>query len=196
MPALDALRTHTRHQHEALHGHPLLQGLSSDSLTRSDLHDILLAFDAAYTTTELGLSDMAPDLMDNLPNAPVLDWLARDLVHFGLSPLGMRLRLKAPRFDTPSRLMGYLYVKQGSTLGGHVISRHLQSHLGLRPHIDQHFFAGYGVATGVEWRRFMLALERFQSLNRDEMLAAAADAFTHITAACDAVADLRVSHGV
>lgn len=192
MSVLKSLRAHTRRQHEALHVHPLLKGLSDDSLTLEDFYDILLAFDAAYAAPEPNLHQ-EPNLhkvFPDAPNAPVRDWLARDLKRHGLTPL--RPLLKAPRFHTPSRLMGYLYVKQGSTLGGHVISRHLRDHLGLEPHVDQHFFAGYGIATGVQWRRFVAALAAYApELNEAELLSAAADAFDHIRAACDAVAAAR-----
>lgn len=190
MTLIESLRARTRRQHEALHSHPLLKGLSDDSLTLEGFHDILLAFDAAYAFHEPDLSRIFPDS----PNAPVREWLARDLQRHGLTSVAGVLALETPDMRTPSRLMGYLYVKQGSTLGGHVISRHLQTHLGLRPHVDQHVFAGYGVATGLQWRRFMTALDRYgEDLDSNEVTQGATDTFDHIAHACDAVLDLRAT---
>ncbi|MBW8882387.1 MAG: hypothetical protein JF615_13485, partial [Asticcacaulis sp.] len=48
MALLEVLRRETRQQHEALHTHPLLKGLSDDSLTLDGFRRILLAFEAYY----------------------------------------------------------------------------------------------------------------------------------------------------
>jgi heme oxygenase len=186
MSLLDALRRHTRQQHEALHQHPLLLGLSADRITLAEFHRILLAFEAYYTHAEAACATPWPE---QAPNAPVLAWLASDLAQHKLDSLADRLAFAHPPIDTPSRMAGYLYTKQGSTLGGHVISRHLERKLALIPHLDQWFFAGYH-DNGVQWKQFIAALETIEGLDEAEVCAAACAAFDHISQVCSAVAAL------
>jgi heme oxygenase len=64
-----------------------------------------------------------------------------------------------PEFPTladSGALIGTLYVIEGATLGGKVISRHLKDSLGLGPTSGAHFFNGYGntVTTRNNWLTF------------------------------------------
>ncbi len=191
MSLLTALRTHTRQAHEALHSHPLLIGLSpapERTLSLTDFHHILLAFDAYYTKAEAACTVSWPD---HVPNAPVLAWLASDLAQQQLESWADDIALRHPLIDTPSKLAGYMYTKQGSTLGGHVISKHLEKQLSLIPHIDQWFFAGYHHDNGDQWKRFVEVLETTPGLDPDQTVIAANQAFTHIHSVCDAVMTLR-----
>ena len=51
---------------------------------------------------------------------------------------------------------GCLYVLEGSTLGGRVISRHVQSRLGSD--VPRAFLDAYGSRTGERWQAFRAAL--------------------------------------
>jgi heme oxygenase len=51
--------------------------------------------------------------------------------------------------------LGCLYVLEGATLGGRVISRHLAT-LGIGPANGGLFFNGYGARTGEMWQSFQL----------------------------------------
>ncbi|MDC7676176.1 biliverdin-producing heme oxygenase [Asticcacaulis machinosus] len=98
------------------------------------------------------------------------------------------MSLNVPSIDTRSRLIGYLYTKQGSTLGGRVISKHIERQLGLRPLIDQRFFAGYGPDNGPQWKTFVAWVNDHQAeLDQDQVITAACDAFDGIGRACDQV---------
>lgn len=50
--------------------------------------------------------------------------------------------------------LGLLYVLEGSTLGGQVISRHLKSQLQLDDSSGLRFFSAYGQKTGLMWKSF------------------------------------------
>ena len=194
MSLLEVLRHKTRTQHEALHHHPLLRGLSDEGLTRADFDHILLAFDAYYRRAEAARKFAAPE---GVPDAPVLAWLAADLERQGLEGLsGIEIDFQA--LDTPSKLAGYLYTKQGSTLGGHVISKHLERCLGLVPHRDQAFFAGYGAepltGNGARWKRFVAWLDG-GDFDVDAAVMTAQLSFDAIAAACDRVVEMRQAPG-
>ena len=59
-----------------------------------------------------------------------------------------------------AHVMGCLYVVEGSTLGGVIISRHVEKLLHLGPESGAAFFHGYGSATGMRWKSLCALLER------------------------------------
>ena len=183
---LDRLRSETRDAHEALHHHPLLAPLVLPDLTSRDYQYALLAFDAFYGRLDTAVRE----------SAPVRDWLAHDLARQGLKPLSLP-GAGLPVIATESQIWGYLYVKQGSTLGGTVISRNLKRVLGLNPLRDQQFFAGFGEETGIRWKKFIENLfSKAAFLNADETIETAVACFRGVADICDAVLILKDSHAV
>jgi heme oxygenase len=73
-----------------------------------------------------------------------------------------------PALTTPEQLLGCLYVIEGATLGGRVISRHLQNQLGLTSESGGAFFDGYGTETGLRWKAFCTMLSRNADSSGDE----------------------------
>lgn len=72
------------------------------------------------------------------------------------------------------QVLGCLYVIEGATLGGQVITRHLLATHGITPETGGAFFAGYGAETGPHWQAFgamITAAERFGAA--DEIVASA-----------------------
>ena len=189
---LEKLRAATGPQHEALHIHPLLAPLSRPDVTGGQYRDALTAFDAFYRAMEAGRTLRAPE---GVPDAPVVAWLAHDLAATGGRPLA--LGVNCPPIDSEARLWGYLYVKQGATLGGAVMSKNLNRALGLRPGVDQLFFAGYGAETGMRWKELIENLFRQAAkLPHAEIIEMAVASFQAIAAMCDAVHSTRAGHAV
>ena len=56
--------------------------------------------------------------------------------------------------------VGCLYVLEGATLGGQVISRHLAK-LGIGPENGGLFFNGYGARTGEMWKSFQVSAANY-----------------------------------
>jgi heme oxygenase len=181
MALIDQLREKTQDLHEKLHVHPLLAMLQQDHITHEDYIFILQAFYLAYATSEAGRAE----LHTTMPDAPTLTWLKEDLDAQGVKPLEADA-VHYPAITSLSQLVGYLYVKQGSTLGGRVISKHLAKTLGLEEGKTNHFFAGYGDETGPQWKAFLAQLEQ-PGVNADEAVAQAVLTFELIRHCCDAV---------
>jgi heme oxygenase (biliverdin-IX-beta and delta-forming) len=183
MDLVNKIRAQTATLHEALHQHELLSPLVSSTVTLNDYRFALEAFNAYYQKFE----HLFPqNFHSGIASAPVLQWLSFDFRKHKLPPAVKGVT--APRtcaLHTRSHAWGYLYTKQGSTLGGSVISQHLKKTLGLRPQVDQHFFAGYGTKTGELWKSFLNELAyNSPSLNHDEVVEGAMSAFEHITDCC------------
>ena len=179
-PLLTLLRQETDALHQALHVHPLLAPLTEGS-TLEQYQQVVRAFHHAYRAMQRAIAYETEDY----PNAPALAWLEQDMAAHGLQPLVMPLA-ELPAITSRAALLGHLYVKQGSTLGGQVISKHLARQLGLKAGVDNHFFAGYGEETGKEWKAFVTALDAAE-VAHVEVVAHALASFTCITESCDKI---------
>lgn len=73
-----------------------------------------------------------------------------------------------PVLTTPEELLGCLYVIEGATLGGRIITRQLQTQLGLTLESGSAFFDGYGAQTGSNWKAFCTMLSNHADLHADE----------------------------
>jgi len=109
---------------------------------------------------------LEPRLADVIASElPTFDFEARrkvPLLAQDLGVLGMRRdQLDAlpvcralPAVEALPRALGCLYVMEGATLGGKIISRYLRERLDLDATNGAAFFNGYGGETGRMWRAF------------------------------------------
>ena len=67
---------------------------------------------------------------------------------------------RLPSARTIPEAVGVLYVLEGSTLGGQLVSRRVKSELGISEASGGSFFFAYGGRTGEMWRGFIEVLER------------------------------------
>jgi heme oxygenase len=88
--------------------------------------------------------------------------LRADLVALGLGDEAIdRLPLCAlPLTCEPASLLGGLYVLEGSTLGGQIIRRHLQRHLGAETAVATRYLGAYDDVPRM-WSRFCAAVDAF-----------------------------------
>lgn len=63
-----------------------------------------------------------------------------------------------PTLDTIDNVLGCMYVLEGATLGGQLISRHLRETQDITSLDAGRFFAGYGDRTASMWRAFGAAV--------------------------------------
>lgn len=108
--------------------------------------------------------------------------LAQDLVALGLSSDELALAPQCsalPDLATAARLFGCLYVIEGATLGGQIVSRHLHASLGVTLQSGGAFFGGHGAQTGSRWKAFGAQLNAFalRSGGDDEIVAGANETF-------------------
>jgi heme oxygenase len=82
-----------------------------------------------------------------------------------------------PHVASASRAAGALYVVEGATLGGQVITRHLRATLGARVSDGTAFFSGYGDMTGPMWTRFSRHVDASTDLDTEALVDAAAETF-------------------
>lgn len=139
LPLLHALRTATRQAHHLLDHHALLAPLPRPDLTLSAYGDALAALHGIHQAGETAIAAGLARLGLSYPWQPRQTELDADLAALGRTPWPLRIAT-APCQDAAD-LIGYLYVIEGSRLGGLVIGRQLATHLPQAPcrfYDDQH----------------------------------------------------------
>lgn len=80
-------------------------------------------------------------------------FLERDLARFGVLELDIS-RPTLPDLKQLPDLLGAMYVMEGSTLGGQLIARHVETVLHLSEGRGYSYFLGHGDQTGPMWKEF------------------------------------------
>lgn len=185
---LARLKTDTRAEHEAIEQTLALMG---SKLTTRTYRRRLEQFYGFYRPLEDGLAAIGGW------SARDIDLSARGKVHLltddlaaleGPDPSLLPICSRLPRLLDAVDGFGCLYVLEGATLGGQILSRHLRDTLGITPDTGGRFFHGYGERTADQWRSFRRALGAFVDAHaaEDQMVSAAADTFRTLRLWCEA----------
>ena len=158
----------THEHHKQLNRHPMLAGLIQPECPLQEYLQLLYAYFGLYEALEKQilnfLSTNAADF-DYQPRLK-LPWLLQDMTYFQIAPhLPSRTTIVSPVIKNLGDLVGMLYVIEGSTLGGQLISKHLTKKHGITPETGGRFFGGYGENTSALWLDF---LNFSASLNDDD----------------------------
>jgi heme oxygenase len=169
---LDRLKAETRDAHD---------GIERDlDLTRADLsldeYGLLLTrmhgFVAAWEpAVEAALGE--PEFFRPRRKLPLL---SRDIAALGLAP-GPACR-DIPAVATAPAALGSLYVMEGSTLGGQVIRRHVETLFGFGPGGPTAYFGSYGAGVGRRWQEMRARLAALPPAAAPEVVTAALATFS------------------
>jgi len=110
--------------------------------------------------------------------------LTRDLAVLAVFPEPTLMCTDVVAILSVAEAFGCLYVLEGSTLGGQIISRQLGAKLGLTPENGGAFFSSYGPRVGQMWKVFSERLELFCSGHpecQEEIVQAALATFEYFT---------------
>lgn len=160
---LDRLREETAAQHERIEQNPYAKAAFDQTLTIDQYRSYLTKFYGFIKPAEEQLMaegavnhfglDMEIRTKSNL--------LEEDLIHLGMNPdeiAQLPLCSRLPELSSQARILGYLYVIEGSTLGGQVITKQLMKFLPLSPQSGLRYFYAYGQETKPRWTEFREAL--------------------------------------
>lgn len=151
------LRAETAAVHEKLEARLNAVGLTG---SREDYGWMLCCFLSLYRPLETALRRL--DWVDtklDLATRRKSHWLEVDLRMMGFDPDAVADWPHLPKLQTVDDGLGALYVVEGASLGGQVISRWLKKELGIAGDNGGRFFASYGERTGEMWRSFIDVLE-------------------------------------
>ena len=104
--------------------------------------------------------------------------LAADLHAVGIDPKHVPLCSQLPPLTTLAQALGSFYVLEGATLGGQIISRALESNLGMSEGVGYSYFQSYPGRVGAMWGKFKALLqEHSEPRNETQMVDAACRTF-------------------
>ena len=154
------LRLETRVEHDATER---LLDLMGSALTRAAYRQRLVQFYGFYSPLEAALQTrFAPSdggqvwpkaqLATLLPRLNKTGLLRQDLQQLGVITENLPLCRQLPPIHTQAEVLGCMYVMEGATLGGRLITRHVHATLGITPASGGRFFEGYGDDTSHMWQ--------------------------------------------
>lgn len=171
---LASLRKQTMAEHQALESS---LNLMDENLTTADYVRTLRRFHAFVCTWEADAAAACPHALQAFfEQRRRAHHLCEDLRFFGGDPL-MEIP-ELPSISSAAAFWGTMYVMEGSTLGGQLISRHLERVLDLRDEIGYRYFRGYGAQTGSMWKDFCMTLSHAaEELDSAEVISSARQTF-------------------
>ena len=188
------LRLETRSEHEAVEQVLDLMGV----LTRDTYRQRLVQFYGFYSPLEAALQTRCAKQSDShslevsqlqklLPRLHKSLLLRQDLHHLGVSTEGLAQCRALPQIQTHAEVLGCLYVLEGATLGGRMITEHIQATLGITPTTGGSFFDGYAGQTGRMWNamRQTLLSGAVDAQAENAMVASAIATFTCMRGWCE-----------
>ena len=147
---LTRLRLETRGEHEAVER---VLNLMDTALGAAAYRQRLAQFYGFYGPLEAALHvRCSPQLTTLLPRLNKTTLLRQDLQRLGLNAAALPLCNELPTIQTEAEVLGCLYVMEGATLGGRMITQHVQKTFGIMPATGGSFFDGYGHDTGRMWQ--------------------------------------------
>jgi heme oxygenase (biliverdin-IX-beta and delta-forming) len=144
--------------------------------------NLLVRFWGIYSTAEARLAavEELPRWLPDLSRRWKRSALESDLDNLGIPSESWTICGGMTEIRSLAAGFGWLYVLEGSTLGGQLIQRQVQERLGLDAQNGCQFFSSYGAEVGPMWRAFGRSLESFCQANpncRDEVTENAETAF-------------------
>lgn len=192
---MERLRSETRDAHTQTEALPFFAALAAGTLTLPGYAGYLHALSIVYAALEQELLAAEHHALTAVWDSSLrkLPLIERDLAHLRSHDLppapvaALQAQLVAQRIrrrahDDPVSLLGYLYVLEGSTLGGMVLQAQAARSFGLSPAAGLAYLASYEKATKAHWVSFSGRMNSALS-DADEqqrVIAAASEAFTGI----------------
>lgn len=157
----------------------ILVGKLKNMRSLNDYSDILKLFYGYFGGLEQKTDRYNPTTLTDYSERRKTATLANDLQVLGNTLPRKASNSELPTIDNHLQAFGALYVIEGSTLGGKIISKMVQQHLNITDGKGLSFFNGYGEDTGNKWQAFRQVLNNIAQTTAEEnaVIAAANDTF-------------------
>lgn len=176
------LQEETKSLHDNIEQTFLLKKILRQEITLSDYQLLIQKFYGFIRPCEVLIDSLTcKSVIKNRKKTP---WLEQDSQALKLSnnndpELSMCLYL--PVLSNYEEALGYLYVIEGSTLGGQIISKILKTQLQITMNQGGRFFYGYGDQTKAMWNNFCLELYRINPIEqKNKIIHSAIQTFTQL----------------
>jgi heme oxygenase len=182
---LQQVKKSTADLHSQLESQELLCALMSHSVTRLHFWYYLTLMKKIEEAYEKKVVPLLAGTFPEFEHRKASQLISDDLTHIGdMAPQGFVLKdytIPGERVRVPFAL-GFMYVMEGSKLGGKVIYKHIQRTLGYSERGGAKFIADYGNNTFVSWKDFLFKFSAYVVQNdcEEEAIRGAEYAFSSI----------------
>lgn len=168
IPVMQRLKSETKtaHQHLEKLTMPYIKGAKDDA----SYARLLQLFHGFFQPMEaqihriLGGTGVIADLAERRQSTA----LQADLQTLGAAANDLQTMEELPPVETIAQALGALYVLEGSTLGGRIITGILAKQTGRAPEDGITFFNGYGEATNDKWAAFTTTVNDYATAHPGE----------------------------
>ena len=182
---LDKLRAATTQSHTALEELPVSISIMSPNVTNDQYALYLSLMLDVVKDAEENIFPTAHAAVKGLDVHPKAQFIEADIKALGFKKLQSYKPLSSNLNEiTPAFALGVMYVIEGSSLGGRVILKNINTVLGHDAENGGSYFTGYGGQTGSHWKTFLGSLIEYEKLHNaeTEIVAGANFAFDAISA--------------
>lgn len=163
----EKLKAETLTNHQQLE--KMLVGRMKSVRSAQDYIDLLQLFYSYFGGLETRINqfiseEQLPDYADRRKSAA----LAKDITDLGGTPVTLADGDSLPQIENVLQAFGALYVIEGSTLGGKIISKMMAQQLGITNGVGLSFFNGYGDNSMPMWDKFKQKLDLLAQNDNDE----------------------------
>ncbi len=183
---LENLRRKTAQSHNNLEELPISKSIMNPLVTKADYALYLDVMHDVVKDVEENIFPALNGIITDLSARTKHQLLENDLKVLGHSKNSTHVKPLSNGIDNPSAAfaLGILYVLEGSTLGGRILLKNINTALGYDIANGATYFAGYGSQTGSQWKNFLAMLTEYenQNNNADEIIAGADYCYNAISA--------------
>lgn len=169
------LKEETKSLHNKIEQTNLLKKIIQNELTPNDYQRLIKKFHGFITPCEDLISTLkCKSIIENRKKKP---WLDQDLCALKISTLDdttPQKCLELPVLLDYEHVLGYLYVIEGATLGGQIISKMLKTQLQITKDQGGRFFYGYGNETKKMWDEYCSLLHNISNAEHKSKIIASA----------------------
>lgn len=174
------LREQTKILHDQIEQTFLLKKILQQEITLSDYKLLIQTFYGFIMPCE-ALIDLltCKSVIKNRKKKP---WLEQDLLALKIENINKQsICIDLPDLSEYEQVMGYLYVIEGATLGGQVLTKMIEAQLPITKDQGGRFFHGYGEKTKIMWNKFCLDLDSITHLEQQyKIINSANDTFKRL----------------
>lgn len=176
------IKTETADLHRQTESSPLSMALMSEQVNEKDYSDYLLHMKDIIEYYEGEVFDALSHLIPDIEQRRKLQLIKNDLTSFNIDPSTTTKSFSLPPATSDAQLLGYMYVLEGSALGGAMIDKHISRHLSFPDRKAREFFNCYQAELGSRWKKFLdiMGDHSLPGNNADEIIRGARIAFQKI----------------
>lgn len=149
------LKQATSSYHVQIEQTPLLAKIMSPDITMAEYSVLLQKFYGYIHPSEIKIKSTPwVSLLSDREKSPLL---VNDLAALNHTPT-LHFCENLPPLINAEQVLGYLYVMEGATLGGQIITKMISRRLGTTAEKQGTYFYGYGKETKAKWDEFCILL--------------------------------------